>query len=84
MFSCKIIHKAFKPVGKLQKTGAQHTQSNTGGHTDLKFPLASKLFKNSQAQYKHTLLNKKKKTKQKEPKKNKRSILPRIQKFKVS
>lgn len=30
-----------------------------GGHTDLKFPLASGLFKNCQLQYKHTLLKKK-------------------------
>lgn len=59
--SCKIIHKAFKAAGKLQKTGAQRTQCNMGGDTDLKFPLASGLFKNPQLQYKHTLLKKKKK-----------------------
>lgn len=59
-FSYKIIYKAFKPAGKLQKTGAQHTQCNVDGHTDLKFPLASGLFKNCQLQHKHTLLKKKK------------------------
>lgn len=67
------IRSAFKSAGKLQKTGAQHTQCNMGGHIDLKFPLASGLFKDCQLQYKHRLLKKKKI----------KRILPRIQKFKV-
>lgn len=46
-FDYKII-SAFKPAGKLQKTGVQHTQCNMGGHIDLEFPLASGLFKNCQ------------------------------------
>lgn len=51
--------QSFQTTGKLQKTGAQHTQYSMGGDTDLKFAAASGLFKNLQLQYKHTLLKKK-------------------------